>query len=107
MIPPSWLVSPLGRGPIDLLLRAWTSTAHCFQNPINPVCAFGEQGDQRPLTPLFLVCRGRRAESVPVVALLHILLPPSAANNFSTSAIMTSEPASSMLPTRCQRMTPC
>ncbi len=34
----------------------------------------------------------------------YILFPP--ANSFSTSARITSAPANSILPTRCQRMTP-
>ena len=90
------------------LIHAFTSLSPCPQPPMRDgwepsTCAFG---DQRPLRALFShvprsVSRefSRRA--------LHILLPPSVANNFSTSAIMTSEPASSILPTRCQRMTPC
>lgn len=33
-----------------------------------------------------------------------LLAPP---NNFSTSATITSSPAKSIFPTRCQRITPC
>lgn len=49
-------------------------------------CAFREQRDHRPPRS-------------------YILLLPLA-NNFSTSSTITSAPANSMFPTRCQRMTP-
>ncbi len=42
-----------------------------------------------------------------VLGRTRYILPPPPANNFSTSATITSAPARSMLPTRCQRITPC
>jgi len=63
MIPPSSLVFSTGRGWIDLLLRAWTSTDYLTIRLV--WCArSASKGDQQPLRPRFLVCRGRRAQGL-------------------------------------------